>query len=385
MLRGRDIVCVGPTEWSGVWARPQQLMARLAARGNRILYVDPPVTALAPLKLPALRQRWLSPGSRLRSALQNIWVLEPPLFLPFGNKRRAINRLNQRLLASAIRAAETSLGFRDVTLWTYLPGTADLLRHVPYRDLCYDCVDDHSAFTGLLDPAVVRAMEDDLLRQADVTLATADALHRRCLALNPDAILVPNAVDFEHLSAAREPGPVPQEFADLARPVIGFVGALGDWIDVPLLARVAAENPTASLVLIGPALTDVSPLTGLPNVHLLGPRPYPDLPGYLRAFDVCLNPFRINQLTASVNPIKLYEYLAAGKEVVSTALPEVRAFADTVFVAEDEDGFAAAVQGVLSGRLAHPLEARLAVARANSWEERLKRIDEAFAHALRGA
>ena len=381
MLQDRDIICIGPTDWSGVWARPQQLMGRLAARGNRILYVDPPVTALAPLKVPALRQRWLSPGSRLRPAQENLWVLEPPLFLPFGNRYRALNKMNQGLLAQAIQAAEKRLGLRNVILWTYLPGTSDLLGSLRYESLCYDCVDDHSAFTGLLDPAVVRAMEDDLLRRADVALATAERLLQRCLEVNPRAILVPNAVDFEHLSAARRPGPLPVQLSGLPRPIIGFVGALGDWIDLPLLARVARENPQASLVLIGPALTDVDLLAKMPNVRLLGPKPYRDLPPYLRAFDVCLNPFRLNELTASVNPIKLYEYLAAGKEVVSTNLPEVRAFSNTVFVAEDADEFTAAVQGVLSGRLKHPLEEQVEVARANSWEERLQRIDEAFAHA----
>lgn len=379
MIQGRDIVCVGPTAWSGVWARPQQLMARLVARGNRVLYVDPPVTALAPLKVPELRRRWFSPGSRVRSVEHGLWVMEPPLFLPFANRYRSLNKANQRLLAGAVRGALGRLRFGDVLLWTYLPGTADLLGHLRHQCLCYDCVDDHAAFTGLLDPKLVRAMEDDLLQVADVALASSAALYRRCAAVNPKAILVPNAVDFDHLFTATEGGPIPAEVSALPQPRIGFVGALGDWIDLPLLARVAEATPDGSLVLIGPVLTDLGPLRGLPNVHALGPRPYRELPGYLRGFDVCLNPFRINQLTASVNPIKLYEYLAAGKEVVSTDLPDVRAFAHVVHVTRDHDAFVEAVGGVLSGRLGHPLEDKISVARANSWDERLVPVDRAFA------
>lgn len=381
MASARDVVCIGPTAWSGVVARPQQLMRRLAARGERVLYVDPPVTVLAPLKAPELRRRWSAPGSRLRPAEQNVWVLEPPLFLPFGNRHRGVNRLNQRRLAVALRRAMAELGFRAPVLWTYLPGSADLAAQVPHRSLCYDCVDDHAAFTGLLDPAVVRAMEDELLRRADVVLATAEALHRRCAAVHPGAALVPNAVDFEHFLAATREGPVPPEVAALPRPRVGFIGALGDWIDLPLLARLASAHPKVPVVLVGPVLTAVTALRGIPNVHLLGPRPYRSLPDYLRGFDICLNPFRINELTVGVNPIKLYEYLAAGKEVVSTDLPEVRAFADVVHVAADAGTFVTMVGEILAGRRGHPLAAKLAVAQAHSWEERLARIDAAFAAA----
>lgn len=378
-MKGRDIACIGPTEWAGVWARPQQLMSRLAARGNRVLYVDPPVTALAPLKVPDQRRRWTAPGSRLTAVGERLWVLEPPLFLPFGSRYRNVNRANQRLLAGALRRVAGFLGFREVILWTYLPGTVDVLDQVPHDLLCYDCVDDHAAFTGLLDPAAVRAMEDELIRRSDVVLASAERLHRRCAALNPAALLVPNGVDFDHFVTATEPGPVPPDLDGLPRPRIGFVGAIGDWIDLELIAAVAKAGLGVPVVLIGPALTDLGPLRRIPNVRILGPRPYKDLPGYLRGFDVCLNPFRLNELTASVNPVKLYEYLAAGKEVVSTALPEVRGFGHVIHIAPDHRSFIETVGAVLAGRLGHPLEAKVAAARANSWDERLARIEPALA------
>lgn len=384
--RGTDIICIGPVAWRGVWARPQQLMSRLLARGARILYVDPPVTVLSPLKDPRLRPRWTHPGSRLEAAgagLENLWILEPPLSLPFGSKRRGVNRLNQQALAGALRRAAAHLGFRRPVLWTYLPGSGDLAPLFPHSLLVYDCVDDHAAFRGLLDPAVVEAMEADLVRRCQAVFATAEALRQKCARHRPDVVLVPNAADVEHFARAREAAlPVPAEVARLPRPRLGFVGGVGEWIDLDIVAGLARSHPDWTLVLLGPVLTSTSPLEGLANVHLLGPRPYRDLPGYLKGFDACLNPFRVTRLTASVNPIKLYEYLAAGREVISTALPEVEGFREVINIARDGAGFLALTEAVVTGRLAHRAEDMEAAARANSWEERLSRMESAIEPAL---
>lgn len=378
-LAGRDIVCVGPTDWEGVWARPQQLMSRLAGRGNRVLYVNPPVTLAAPLKSPALAWRLARSGRRPRPVAEGIWILDPPPFLPLGNRYRFINRCNQVTFAAALRRALDRLSFADPVLWTYLPGTADLAPMVPHAVLCYDCVDDHAAFPGLIDPGVVERMEADLLRQAGVVLASADRLWRKCAAVRPGALLVPNAADVDHFARARAGLPEPADLASLPRPRLGFVGGIGAWVDLDLIALAASSHPEWSVVLVGPLLTDAGRLRGLPNVHLLGPRPYRDLPAYLAAFDLCLNPFRVNRLTASVNPIKVYEYLAAGREVVSTALPELDALRGVIHLAADGADFVRLAELVLAGRAGYPEEARLAAARTNSWEERLARIDAAFA------
>ena len=140
--------------------------------------------------------------------------------------------------------------------------------------------------------------------------------------MHPNVHLVEHGVDHEQLSrAVNEELPIPLELASLPRPIFGFVGVVGEWVDLDLLAALARGRPDASIVIIGPVLVPHGPCADLPNVHWLGARDHGSLPGYLRLFDVGLIPFKHVPLTHNANPIKLYEYLAAGVPVVSTACP----------------------------------------------------------------
>src|SRR4029078_13293068 len=130
----------------------------------------------------------------------------------------------------------------------------------------------------------------------------------------------------------------------LPRPIVGFFGLIADWVDTDIMAAIARRYPTGSLVVVGKATTDVSALQKLPNVHLLGRKPYADLPAYCKAFDVAINPFRINELTLAANPLKVREYLAAGLPVVSTDIPEVHVLED-VRVGVDHDDFISQIDG----------------------------------------
>jgi hypothetical protein len=155
---------------------------------------------------------------------------------------------------------------------------------------------------------------------------------------NPNTILVTHGVDYEHFSrAVREDLPCPPDIADIPHPRLGFFGLIRDWVDLDLLAEVARKRPDWHIVMIGDAdsTVDLAPYRALPNMHFLGRRPYADLPAYCKAFDVGLIPFKINELTKAVNPIKLREYLAAGLPVVSTPLPEVRLCDALVSLADD--------------------------------------------------
>ncbi|ABZ83392.1 glycosyl transferase, group 1 family protein, putative [Heliomicrobium modesticaldum Ice1] len=407
-----DIVCIGAAEWRGIWARAQQLMVRLAQRGHRILYVDPPITYLAPLKnRDLLQRRWQSAGRLEEVEPGRIWRLEPPIFLPFHGMRRSLNSMNQRRLGRSLRRRLGQLGWEQPLLWTYLPGSCDLLSAgIDWRYVVYDCVDDHAAFTGLIDPAVMADMESDLARRADAVFASARALQEKMRRFRPDVLLVPNAADVEHFAQAagtagdaaglettegrkdsEDIGGVKdlkngagdlknadyhreQKPADLPsgyRHIIGFIGGIGDWIDTALLAAAARAHKDWALALIGPVETDVTALQALPNVFFLGRKPYAVLPDYVRCFDVCLSPFRLNELTMSVNPVKVYEYLAAGKPVISTALPEVLPFSPIVTVCEGAEAFVASIETAFAEDSPEKQAERMALARQHSWDARL--------------
>jgi len=167
----------------------------------------------------------------------------------------------------------------------------------------------------------------------------------------------------------------PPDVAHIKKPILGYVGEIAWWFDFDLIRDLATQNPDWSIVLIGQTHeARANELGQIPNIHLLGRKPYSELPAYLSRFDVCLLPFKINDLTSAVNPVKLYEYLAAGKPVVSTPMREVLKYRDVVSVAAPDE-FSTAVSSLLqSGSEAVLVQRRQEVAKSNSWEMRVEEI-----------
>jgi glycosyltransferase involved in cell wall biosynthesis len=263
-------------------------------------------------------------------------------------------------------------------IWAGTPSPALVaaLDRLPSRLLVYDCLDAVAAFRP--GQPEVEAAEATLARRADVVLATSPELEARMRRHNPRTVLVPNAADYDHFSRRVAAAELPAELRGLPRPLIGYVGELAAWFDTDLIQGLARRHPEWSIVLVGPATAEVRRALPDANVHFLGRRPYSELPRYLAGFDCCLIPFRACPLTAAVSPVKLYEYLAAGKPVVSTPLPSVLPFAKEVLVAADER-FLEAVEEAVTGRNdVVASEARRRRARAHTWDQRVARILEAL-------
>ena len=166
--------------------------------------------------------------------------------------------------------------------------------------------------------------ERKLLERVDCVFAVNEPLARRKRELNPETHVAPHGVDHALFARALDASaPLPADLADLPKPVIGFYGTLQDWVDLDLIGEIARRHPDWSVVLIGRLLVDIEPLARSPNVHLLGARPYEQLPAYCKGFDVGLIPYRSPTSCVFRNPLKLREYLSAGLPVVSTSLPEV--------------------------------------------------------------
>ena len=380
-LQGRDIVCVGFADWdTELWTNQHHLMSRLA-KGNRVLFVE----SLG-LRRPQLAGRDLARIlRRLRSGLRGarpvdgLYVLSP-LVIPL-HSRRVVRWLNARLLPMLVRRAVRRLGMQHPILWAYVPQAEVLIDALEPSLVVYHCVDDISAHARI-DTLSFRAAEARFAARADLVLASAPALAERMRMLSSNVLYAPNVADTELFARARQPGALDPAMASLPSPRIVFTGAIASSkLDIPLLVELARAEPSWSFVLVGPVglgdpLTDVSALQDVPNIHLLGLRAYEELPNVLRAADASLIPYAINELTASIFPMKVYEYLAAGLPVVATPLPALAAIEDV-----DRAADAAAMAEFLRRALAEDSDAqrdrRSAAAAAHSWEQRLKEIADA--------
>lgn len=365
-----DIVCISSVDWEPLWTRKQQIMSRLP-KSHRILYVEPPISFLSPFKDPGVAFKKEMARTGLRTLNDNICLLSPPVVLPFGSRFPGINQLNQRKIARMIREAMQELGFKNSVLWTYLHTSCHLLGQLNEVMRVYDCVDEHSAYDGF-NPELVKAMERQLLLGCDLVFCTARGLYEDKKPYCPRIFLSPNAADIKHFRSADEAHtPVADELKNLPHPILGFVGAIKEWIDLDLIHHVASQMKHGSVVMVGPvgANIDISPLQEQNNIHFLGHRDRQLLPRYLKGFDVCLNPFRDNELTATVSPLKFYEYLASGRPIASVPMPEIMEFEDLVEFGSGSEGFTLAINRALMDS-PEKKALRLQKARENSWESR---------------
>ena len=365
------MLAISAGEWEGIQHRPHHFMRRSSKTGWTVIYLEPPATLIAPLKNKDMLIRWKNWWKGLRKVEENLYLLAPPPTLPFGNKIRVINKINQWMIAQSVKRRLKSFKGYQIDLYSFLPNAVDMLPSLPVRKIVYDCVDDHGAFTGLINADVVYQMEKELMRKAHVSFATAKQLMDERKDWSEHFYLIPNGAEYEHFALANKELPPPIDLKNVSHPIVGFVGGISDWIDIPLLTAVAKKMPDLSFVFIGPVATNVDELKSLPNVKMLGSKPYQMLPEYIAQFDSCLIPFRINKLTESVNPIKMFEYLSAGKPIVSTPLPEVLAFKQVVEIANNEQEMIDAIRLTIQSQDDDQIVGRRQeVGKENSWDSR---------------
>jgi uncharacterized SAM-binding protein YcdF (DUF218 family)/glycosyltransferase involved in cell wall biosynthesis len=392
----RDIVCISSIDWDFIWQGHQEIMSTLAAEGHRVLFLENTgVRAPKVRDLPRVRQRirnWWRGTKGFREERPNLFVYSPLVFpFPYSRVARWANRL---LLMRSLRRWMRATGFHRPIAWTFLPTplALDLLRELDPQLTIYYCIDD-LASSSLAARRIVPS-EQRLFREADLVFVTSEALRKRAALFSSRVHLFPFGVSFDrfdHVREGREPAPA--DFQKLPRPIVGYVGGLHQWVDQELIAAAASRMPEASFAIIGPIQTDVSALERCPNITLFGQRPHPELPRYVKGFDVGIVPYRLTDYTANVYPTKLNEYLVMGIPVVATDLAEIRRFnaehGDIVAVAADVEGFVSAVHAALSPAPSGTVERRIAVAHANSWQSRIaamkRLIEEGLERRAAGA
>ena len=381
-LHGRDIVCVGFSDWDAqVPTTQHQLMRRLAAE-NRVLFIES----------LGLRRPQLATGDVLRMArrlrrglsgaheVDGLHVLSP-LVLPLHSSALA-RRVNAALLPRLVTRSVAKLGMHKPLFWSFVPQAEVLLEHLPAAQVLYYVTDDHAAKPGI-DAESFRAAERRFAMRADVIFASAPELVARLGELNDNVHYAPAATDTRTFAAAIEPGPIDPALASLPRPRIVFVGAiLAATIDIELVARLAMLRPNWSFAFVGPVgqgdpHTNVDALRQTQNIHLLGARPYERLPEVLRGADAAIIPYRLERQMRSVFPMKTYEYLAAGLPVVSTPLAALSDVPEVITALSAEE-FSQCLEDAIQHDSPRRRTERSAAAQPHSWQSRLEQIAAAL-------
>jgi glycosyltransferase involved in cell wall biosynthesis len=378
-LSGKDIVCFS-NDWDGDPLSKTHIM-RILARENHVLWVNslgnrsPRLTRRDATRV-VTKLRAAAAG--LRQVAPNLHVLAP-LYVPaYG--AGAIRATNRFVVRFQVLRAMRRLGMRSPISWSFLPSAAPVVGALGEELVVYHVVDQFAAFTGA--SAHVAEMAAELLRRADIVFASSEKLLAEKSRLNPRARLVRHGVDHAHFAKALDPAtPLPADLARLPRPRAGFFGLVADWIDLELVRAVADTFPSLSVVLLGDAATSLAPLAGARNVHVLGRRPYAQLPGYCRGFDVALTPFRLNELTLAANPLKAREYVAAGLPNVCTDVPELRSVPGCTIARTRAQFLSEVGRALLDGG---PRRERSDLVRRESWEARVAEIRAHVAELLDG-
>lgn len=378
----RDIILFSTADWySKYWTNKQHVALRLAARGNRVLYVEtvglrsPGLNVPDAKRIAARLKRGLSP---ITAISENLWRLSP-LTVPFGRRSIIVERFNQLQLTMRIKKWMSTNGIVAPLVWTYHPFMLEAAGSIKPSRVIYHCADDLAAMPGV-DRQSFEQAERRLLLRADVTFTTSYCLQERCAAVaGSRSHYLGNVADIAHFAAARLPQALPAEFDKIPGPRLGYAGALSDFkVDFDLLTAIAERRPDWQLVLIGDerhgqADPRLARLARRSNVHLLGWRPYQDLPRYMAALDVALLPQLLNDYTRAMFPMKFFEYLAAGLPIVSTPLDAIRDYRSLYGVGADVTSFLDAIGAALQNR-PPKLELDDPILRQNSWDKRLDRM-----------
>jgi glycosyltransferase involved in cell wall biosynthesis len=370
------IVAFSSNDWSDIPSSTSQLMRQLA-RTRNVLYVD-----TLGIRTPRISRRDARRAvGKLRRSIGGVRLVErnlyvwSPVAVPLHGSRVA-RWLNAQILAMLTRRVMRRLGIRDPIVYAALPSALALVTRLPRSALVYHCVDDYREFTDAPREAY-EVMEEGLLQLADLTVVSAPRLFELRQSHARNIVYLPHGVDIDSFERSLERDVALPDIDEIAKPVAGFVGRVGDWIDLDLILRCAREMPDWSFVVIGPTNVDLEPYAGLSNLVFLGPKPHGEIPHYIKRFSVGLLPFVDNDVSASVNPLKLYEYLAVGTPVVSTSSLNMSEFADVVDVASPME-FAVAIRRARESDAPERREARRMFVAGYSWDSIADRLIRAL-------
>ena len=377
-MKKTDFICFGGEDW---WYKNRghndmQLMRRYAGYGTTV-YINSIV--MQKPKLSEGRRFFRKCSRKIRSILTGLkkvdagfWVYSP-LSLPLHHIRWA-RKLNEWLLYGQVLILKRRLKMKNPIVWIACPAAADVAIKICRNKLVYQRTDRYEEYPNV-DLETIRGYDRRAKEHADLTLFANSELYDQESHQCRRALYLDHGVDYEMFASADKTLEVPLDVKDIPSPTVGFFGAIDDHTsDIPFVEKIADLLPRISFVFVGKASSDVSDLQQRNNVYLLGPKPYEQIPCYGKCFDVLIMPWRQNRWIRACNPIKLKEYLALGKPVVSTPFPELQKYLDVIYQAETPEEFAANIRKALAQDNYELVLARRKKVENSTWDQKAQLV-----------
>jgi len=386
-MKNETILCIATRTWDSLWRESQQIMSRMAKQ-NRVIYFEPGRDVRESL-LTAMWRNWTNFfGLRPRTIGENITLIPSPPLIPIGRRylpaailnftTPLVVRINTRILIRHIRKTVNVFHVINPVLWLYSPYHTDLVGKFSEKISCYHNYDEFASFIynhRIKD--LIQSYDNDLSKRANLVFATSPSQAARREVYNPRTYFIPNGVDFDLFNRnVKHPSTPPADIFNIPRPIIGFAGWLGYHIDIDLLLHIGRTFPDYSLVFVGPndlpAGSKRSQLESLPNAYFLGNKERDSLPDYLQAFDVALMPYLLDGHMRTAYPLKLHEYLAAGRAIVAVEMEALLPYRNVIWMCSTPDEMIEAVRTAIHDYSPQAIESRVQTARENTWENRVE-------------
>lgn len=357
-----NLICYSDIMWDFLKQRHHHILTRLPKDWN-ILFVEPSL-AISFIKDPK--------DAKPRKVAQNIRVVSMPV-IPFFDKSQKLRKTNDSLIIFWSKFFAKKYDMKKPILLFYDPRFASVLGKLDESLVWYEVIDDRLFFKGV--PKWLENYIDSLTQHSDFITTSANSLFEKITQTRKDDVyFIGNGVDFAHFERSLEDLEIPEDILSIKKPILGYIGTIAEWFDFELIKKILEAYPDVSVVLIGHVYEEqkkaLDELASFKNFHFLGKKDYSILPNYLKAFSAGLIPFKIYELTEAVNPIKFYEYCAAGKNVISTNLPEINH--KDVFLAKNHEEFLKMIADVL--KESKDTNSLRSLAKENDWELKVDEV-----------
>ena len=362
-------------------------MRRFARAGNRVIFVNSISMGLASLNnkdlIPRITRKLRSYAKLARTTDEGVTVVSPAVVPFFGSG--SVRAANKRLLSVQIGSLARAKGLKRPILWIAIPTAVEMIGQLNESLVVYHVSDKYDANTmdHATDPQLIRQLHLRAIEKADIVFYSSRKLLSEATEGLDRSHLLEQAVDFDHWARVLQLTPAPQ-LADIPRPRIGYFGAIEPWlVDQELIKLAARERPDWHWVFIGNKARGLD-IETLPNTHFLPAVPYQDLPAYAAGFDVCVLPWETEQaFTSYGSAIKVREYLASGKPVVISPLPEYESMRDVLRIARSRNDFLKLVDDALQERDPAAVANRQAAVASGTWDARAEWVSELIDRKLK--